>query len=149
MSISICIGLTAMCLIYEVLNYYLHRSILHSPLLYKRIHSVHHEILSTDTGWNAFYTHPLEALGNIICFSLPFLITNYFLDYDTIQAVIIAIVWTLFYILGSLYTHSTMANQGYHAQHHIHVTKNYSSFGLMDYLMGTSLVMKKKNSLID
>lgn len=54
------VSLVVLMLLHETYYYWMHRAI-HIPIIYKRVHKVHHQSLSPSP-WTAFSFHPLESV---------------------------------------------------------------------------------------
>ena len=59
------IGTIMFCMIVEDSVFYFAHRLLHTPFLYRHIHSLHHEYKTT-VGIAAEYTHPIEYLLGVI-----------------------------------------------------------------------------------
>lgn len=120
----------------DVLFYSFHR-LIHCKLLYKYIHSIHHE-------WNVpvvistIYCHPIEHLcGNI----LPIMITGHLFRLDWVSYNI----WLNIASINALIVHSdyNIYNFGKsHNEHHKYRTCHYGTGCIMDYLFGTDKLIK-------
>lgn len=125
--------------------YWMHR-LMHHPLLYERVHKVHH--LSKDpTPWAAFAFHPIEALLEIGF--VPFLIFTIPLHFTSL---LILSLWQVsFNVMGHLgyeiFPRKTMQHPLFkwmntstnHNMHHKFVRCNYGLyFNIWDRLMNTN-----------
>lgn len=123
--------------LYEILNYYSHR-LLHIPILYNNIHYVHHHYTVSGSGLSSFYVHPIEFCINTLCIYTPI----YFYKLNPYYIL-------SYYILSSIYTHSKLNINGYHAYHHLYRTVNYGSFYIIDYIHNTHYKSNiEKNKLV-
>ena len=129
------------------MSFYWSHRLLHHPKLYW-IHKQHHQYNITIT-LAATYAHPIEFIfGNIIPYSLGFLILKNF----TSVHIVSIIIWNFYGILDTSEGHSGYEwdwcqlsffpwklKANYHDFHHTHNSGNFgSSFGLWDTLMGTN-----------
>ncbi|ELT89490.1 hypothetical protein CAPTEDRAFT_172660 [Capitella teleta] len=125
--ISLCI------LVEEVFFYYGHR-LFHTPMLYKRIHKMHHE-WTAPIGITALYAHPVE---HVLCNLLPPVLGPIFLGSH------IAAAW-IWFALALIST--TVSHSGYHLPllpspeahdfHHAKFVNNFGVLGVLDHLHGT------------
>lgn len=111
-------------LIQSTLFYIIHR-ILHTSFLYKWVHYVHHEYITTGW-WTAFHFHPLELMlvlatfhiPKTLCFILPIPID-------------LLIIWNMISSIYFLYTHGKNEILPIplrdHWIHHVYYKYNYSS----------------------
>jgi len=137
---SFCVQFLFFALSEDVTHYFLHRA-LHTKLLYKRIHKIHH-LYSAPFGLAASYSHPAEVLILGFCtFSGPLVLRpHYFTFYS----------WVLYRQLDAVLTHCGYDFPGLadflpfyggitaHDYHHKTFIWNFSSrFTFMDKLFGT------------
>lgn len=115
----------------DILFYAVHRA-LHIKILYKYIHSIHHE-WTAPVAVRALYSHPIEHfLGNI----LPVVITAYVYKLDWLCFNL----WLNIATINALLVHSDFDLGGFgegHDKHHKYRKCQYGALGLVDYLMGT------------
>lgn len=125
--------------------YWMHR-LMHHPLLYERIHKVHH--LSKDpTPWAAFSFHPSEAVLEIAF--VPFLIFTIPLHFTSL--LILSLWQIVFNVMGHLgyemFPRTMMQNPLFkwlntstnHNMHHKYVRCNYGLyFNIWDRIMDTN-----------
>lgn len=140
------IGSTAFIIFFHDGYFYWMHRLMHHPLLYERVHKVHH--LSKDpTPWAAFAFHPTEALLEIGF--VPLLIFTIPLHYSSL--LILSIWQIMFNVMGHLGYEvfpqgalhhpllkwlNTSTN---HNMHHKYVRCNYGLyFSIWDKLMGTN-----------
>lgn len=144
-SVAYFIGTTIFLIFFhDTYFYWIHR-LMHHPLLYERVHKVHH--LSKDpTPWAAFAFHPLEAVLElgfvpIVAFSIPL----------HFSSVLILAMWQIvFNVMGhsghEVFPHNTQKTifrlvntSTNHNMHHKYVRCNYGLyFNIWDRLMKTN-----------
>jgi len=108
---------------------YISHRLFHSRLLYKYIHSIHHQ-RTYPQPYDSFYCHPVENFFQNWCIiGIPIFIWP-------LSKLTIAIMGTLF-ILNSLVAHESRSN-GFHIVHHKYYHLNYGAgFHIMDKLFRT------------
>jgi sterol desaturase/sphingolipid hydroxylase (fatty acid hydroxylase superfamily) len=127
---------TLAALVNDLLFYACHVALHSFPLLYKRVHSVHHQFVAT-TGFAAEYAHPLEAfLGN----QLPAIIVPVLLGFQFD----VWLYWLALRLLRTYLTHSGYripllmgGNAVHHDWHHTKQLGNYGGTPLFDLVFGT------------
>lgn len=140
-----------LCSLIENLGFYTTHYFLHTPLLYKHIHKIHHEHKVT-TSIAAIHAHPLEYLiGNAIPSSLgPFLLGQR-MHMSSFFA------WNIYRIFNAVSGHSgydfswspfrcffVTADGKEHAFHHFVNIGNYSA-SIWDVVFGTNHGSKTEN----
>jgi sterol desaturase/sphingolipid hydroxylase (fatty acid hydroxylase superfamily) len=132
-------------LFHDTYFYWMHR-LMHHPLLYERIHKVHH--LSKDpTPWAAFAFHPSEAILEIAF--VPMLIFTIPLHFSSL--LILSLWQIVFNVMGHLgfeiFPHGMVKHPLFkwlntstnHNMHHKYVRCNYGLyFNVWDRIMGTN-----------
>nr|XP_002129861.1 fatty acid hydroxylase domain-containing protein 2-like [Ciona intestinalis] len=123
----------------EIGFYYLHR-MMHYPLLYKRIHKVHHE-WTAPISLAVVYVHPIE---HVIVNMIPILLSPILIGAH------ISTTW-LWYVLATYY--STVHHSGYHFPfmpspefhdyHHKTFTQCFGVLGFLDWIHDTSKEFRK------
>jgi sterol desaturase/sphingolipid hydroxylase (fatty acid hydroxylase superfamily) len=120
-----------MYLIVDVWFYWTHR-LIHTPLLYKLIHKLHHRF-KAPTAVASMYANPIEfCIGNLGGVVIGPVITNCH-PYT-------AYFWTCFGLFSTGGSHSgyTFFDAKGHDAHHEFFNYNFGVGGLMDYLCGTA-----------
>lgn len=112
----------------DIFSWLVHRA-MHHPLLYRKIHSWHHQFYSP-YAWVSFYCHPVENLvfnlGNVIGPLLVFQPSH-----------LLGKLWALAALINSIRAHSIEAAHDYH---HRYLKVEYGTNVFMDRLLGTHLV---------
>jgi sterol desaturase/sphingolipid hydroxylase (fatty acid hydroxylase superfamily) len=114
----------------EIFFYFSHR-LLHTKLLYARIHKVHHRYRAP-TAMAAIYAHPLEAFfANALAVMGPSFLIGFHLSSWMVG---VAIGW-----FETCQAHSgyPIVNRGFHDFHHSSFNSNFGAIGLLDRLFGT------------
>lgn len=133
----------AMCaLLGEVLFYTAHR-LLHSNLLYGRIHSLHHQIKSP-IGMAALYASPIEVVvGNVLPLAIPLFVLR--------PALLTCCLWLIVATVGTCSDHANFKLPWWpermgraHSLHHRVGTGNFSFLGLCDWLFGTKIIANRR-----
>ncbi|MEC5156382.1 lathosterol oxidase [Chryseobacterium sp. MP_3.2] len=138
------LSLIVVLLIHETYYYWLHR-LMHVPKVYKIVHKVHHQSLST-TPWTAFSFHPWESVLEALILPIILLIIPLniyvlliYLIFMTFSSVVnhldieIYPLWFRKSTFGKLWIDAT-----HHHYHHKEFTTNYGLyFTFWDKLMGT------------
>lgn len=126
-------------IVQEIIFYYSHR-LFHHPLIYKTVHSKHHQ-WSAPIGIVAIYTTPIEYLtGNgLSVFLGPLLCRSHI------------VFWWIWYSLASAVT--VIHHSGYHLPlfpspqfhdyHHLTFNWNFGTLGILDWLHGTDKGFRK------
>lgn len=120
-------------LIFEIFFYYTHRA-LHHPLLYPRVHKIHHRWVYP-SAVSTFYAHPLEhALTNVIPVALSAYLVG--LPFSLVR------LWHLLALSnGIIVSHGGYdLGKNFHDDHHVYVTCNYGAFGFLDTFYGTKRI---------
>ncbi|KAL7017925.1 hypothetical protein ACKWTF_010569 [Chironomus riparius] len=119
--------------IYDIANYTVHRT-LHHKLLYKHIHKMHHEFISS-IAIALIHAHPIEHLfSNIFPIAIvPFVLRCH---------ISTAWIWVMVLLASSIIEHSGyhlpfINSTEFHDFHHVKFDSNYSTLGLMDRIFGT------------
>jgi len=114
--------------------YWLHR-LLHTKLLYKHVHKVHHRHKSA-IAWSSFYFHPLElVLTWFFVFLLPILFVR--LHYVTLMAYITTLLLSLVKSHCGIDIYGLYTSK-FHDLHHLKFNGNYGSdLGFWDKVVGT------------
>lgn len=141
MTIPVIIQITFFYLIQEVWMYSAHRYLHYNKLLYKWIHSVHHEVKG-ECFSTAMYMNPVETLIFIYPnLMLGPVLLHLYLGWLYKESLIIWTVLATFYFIWS---HSGvtdspyMPNVNHHLNHHLRLVGNYGSY-FTDTLFGTQL----------
>ncbi|XP_064405935.1 fatty acid hydroxylase domain-containing protein 2-like isoform X2 [Halichondria panicea] len=129
-------------LVIEVLFYYAHR-LFHAPILYKRIHKLHHDWIAP-VSVGSIYCHPIEYVFSNL---LPVVIG------PCVTGSHVTVAW-FFYTVVIFFT--TLNHCGYHFPflpsnefhdfHHAKFNECYGSLGLLDYLHSTDLSFRKRSN---
>lgn len=138
------ISLLIVFLFHETYYYWLHRA-MHFPKIYKIVHKVHHQSLST-TPWTAFSFHPLESILEALILPIILVIIPvniyvllFYLIFMTFSSVINHLdieIYPAFFrksTFGKLWIGAT-----HHHFHHKEFNTNYGLyFTFWDQIMGT------------
>ena len=138
------VSLIIVLLLHETYYYWVHRA-MHIPKIYKIVHKVHHQSLST-TPWTAFSFHPWESLIEalilpviLIVIPMNIYVLLLYLIFMTFSSVVNHLdieVYPDFFrnsAFGKLWIDAT-----HHHYHHKEFNKNYGLyFTFWDKLMGT------------
>ena len=123
-----------MFIIVEEFGFYYSHILLHSKLLYKSLHKIHHE-WTAPVGLAALYAHPLEhILSNLLPIALgPLLLGSHLLT---------AWLWYVVALVGTVNAHSgyhlpLLPSPEFHDFHHLKFNQCYGVIGLLDYLHAT------------
>ncbi|CED83720.1 c-4 methyl sterol oxidase [Phaffia rhodozyma] len=140
----------------DTFHYFAHRW-LHTPMLYKHIHKLHHEF-SAPFGLAAEYAHPIEVLilgagtvGGPLLFAVASQTILKSLGFDTTLHIFTVYVWVIFKLFQAVEAHSGYdfpwgprhwipfwSGAEHHDYHHMAFVNNYStSFRWWDHLLGT------------
>ena len=132
--------LSIFILVEEVGFYYSHVA-LHSSILYKHIHKIHHE-WTAPIGLTALYAHPLEhVLSNLLPIAMgPLLIGSHLITTWTWYC--IALVSTI--ISHSGYHLPLLPSPEFHDFHHFKFNQCFGACGLLDYIHGTDQLFRCK-----
>ena len=122
----------------EIGFYYSHR-LLHWKPLY-RFHKVHHAF-ATPIALSAIYSHPLEAFlsSTVAIIGVGFFVRMHLLHF--LASIVVG--WG-----RTCHGHSGYAfptGDGFHDRHHSINTGNYGVLTILDWLHGTTIIVKKKN----
>lgn len=128
------------CLLREVLFYYVHRLLHHSPALYRPIHRQHHRF-TAPLALSAVYSHAIDhVLENALPIALPMMLLR-------------APVLTVFVFAVLVLWDAALAHSGYdffripsvemHDRHHRDMRVGHSILEIMDWLHGTDRIRKK------
>ncbi|XP_063442704.1 fatty acid hydroxylase domain-containing protein 2-like [Mytilus trossulus] len=130
----------ALCVLIEEVGFYYTHRLLHTPLLYKNIHKLHHEWTSP-IGIEAVYAHTFEYIfSNLLPVAAgPFLCGSNLVT-----------TWT-WYILATAVTiihHSgyhlpCLPSPEFHDFHHLKFIGNYGVIGLCDWIHSTDRMFRK------
>lgn len=126
-------------LIIEVLFYYVHR-LFHVPILYKRMHKMHHEWIAP-VSVSSIYCHPIEYVFSNL---LPVLMGPWL----TGSHITVAWIWYSVIIGFTTLNHCGyhfpfLPSNEFHDFHHAKFNQCYGSLGLLDYLHSTDLGFRK------
>jgi sterol desaturase/sphingolipid hydroxylase (fatty acid hydroxylase superfamily) len=112
--------------VYDLLFFFSHWA-LHSPLLYQRIHKIHHE-WQTPIALAAAYAHPVEHVMSNIAPAVvaTFLFRPHYLTYITFSTMGLLIT------LDAHSGYEFLDTCGFHFYHHFRFKDNYSTFGQLD-----------------
>jgi sterol desaturase/sphingolipid hydroxylase (fatty acid hydroxylase superfamily) len=116
-----------MCYVFQCFAFYFVHRLLHTKLLWRSVHSIHHEYLEPIPS-SALYCHWLEhAALNIF----PVLLGPYLLSccLQTTR------IWTLIATISTVVAHSRFGST--HLCHHLHRNCNFGSGAILDKLFGT------------
>lgn len=142
-------SLLIVMLLHETYYYWLHRT-MHHPKIYKIVHKVHHQSLST-TPWTAFSFHPSESVLEALILPIILLIVPlhiyvllFYLIFMTFSSVINHLdieIYPAFFrksAFGKLWIDAT--------HHHLHHKEFHTNYGLhftfLDKIMGTESLKK-------
>lgn len=137
-------SLLAMIVIHDAYFYWAHR-LMHHPLIYKRVHLVHHKS-TNPSPWASFSFHPTEAVLEaaimpLLVFTLPLhsMAIFIFLLYMTLLNLLGHLGYELFPAGFSRHPVLGLHNTAtHHNMHHKYVECNYSLyFNYWDRIMGT------------
>ena len=124
----------------EECGFYYSHLMLHSKLLYKRLHKIHHE-WTAPVALAALYAHPLEhVLSNLLPIALgPLLMGSHLLT---------AWTWYVLALVGTANAHSgyhlpLLPSPEFHDFHHLKFNQCYGVIGLLDYLHGTDTQFRR------
>jgi lathosterol oxidase len=145
-SLAYFIGTTIFIIFFHDTYFYWAHRLMHHPLLYERVHKIHH--LSKDpTPWAAFAFHPMEAVLEIGF--VPVLIFTIPLHFSSL--IILSMWQIIFNVMGHLgyeiFPRKMMQNpllkwmntSTNHNMHHKFVKCNYGLyFNIWDIMMGTN-----------
>lgn len=129
----------------EFLFYYSHW-LMHTRLLYRTVHKVHHSYKAPHT-IASLYAHPFEALtANLVAMNLPLFVCNFHL---LTFYVAICLGW-----MSSLVGHCGydlpllslfIPKHDFHDLHHERFAGNYGTAGWLDALLGTDIKENKQH----
>jgi lathosterol oxidase len=137
-------SLVLVLLFHETYYYWLHRA-MHSPKIYKTVHKVHHQSLST-TPWTAFSFHPWESILEALIVPIILIIVPvniyvllFYLIFMTFSSVVNHLDIEIY---SASFRKSTFGKLWIDAtHHHFHHKEFNTNFGLYftfwDKLMGT------------
>ncbi len=114
--------------------YWLHR-LLHTKILYKVAHKIHHRHKSA-IAWSSFYFHPIElVLTWFLVFLLPILLVR--LHYITLMCYITILLLSLVKSHCGIDIYGLYSSK-FHDMHHLKFVGNYGSdLGFWDKVVGT------------
>jgi len=133
-------------LVNEVLFFYGHWAFHASPFLYRKVHKVHHEF-TAPCALSALYCHPIElVLQDMLPLTVGLFVFN--VHVGTV------LVWIPLGMLGTQAHHSGFHfvwagadhQPEFHDLHHEKFSGNYGNIGILDWLHGTLLKLKKPES---
>jgi len=138
------LSIPLMLLLHDTFFYWLHR-FMHTPLLFKRMHRVHHQSIYP-TAFAAYSFHPYEALGEaLIVTAIVYILPVHALAFLIFQSVSTA--YNVYGHCGREFYPQSMAvhwlgrwlnTSTLHAHHHLRARNNYGLyFTFWDRLMGT------------
>ena len=111
----------------DLLFYTFHR-IMHTNVIYKLSHKLHHKNRNT-IGMDSLYLHWFDLyIGNILPLYLVILLMN--------SHIYLIMIWNSFIILNAVFTHSSIIHSK-HNNHHLYFKYNYGLEMYMDKLLGT------------
>ena len=130
--------------VHETYYYWVHRW-LHNPSVYRFIHKIHHDSISTSV-WTSFSFHPIESILQAIIIPLMVLIVPMHLSVLIMLLMIMTISAIINHAGVEIFPHAWLNNpvmkffigSTHHDIHHRRFTKNYGLyFTFWDRWMGT------------
>lgn len=129
------LGQIAVCVVAVECIFYASHRLLHTRLLYARVHKLHHTF-TAPFGYAAIYAHPLEhLLSNVLAVSAGPVLAG--MD-DAASC-----AWAALSLVNTMVSHSGWALPGFHDPsahdwHHAVFDENYGVIGLCDTLAGSN-----------